>query len=167
MKTTKLKLAALSISLVVAAIYLNSDITEKAVDQGIKLPVNLPSSPDKTHIDNLSREETLEKAVNAIKSTRLDEAKEIYDEILKSEPGNKEALYGMGVLHTKYANYEKATEFLHEAFQADSTAIKRALEDPELVDLRANTAFHNLLRIENEAIPEMHSQMRSAPIPAR
>jgi lipopolysaccharide biosynthesis regulator YciM len=95
-------------------------------------------------------------AEQAIVDTRLEEAQEIFESLLQEDPQNFEARYGLGVVHSLSAEYEKASETLHDAVLVNPDILARALEDERLVDLRSHDSFHHLLRMHNIEIPEMY-----------
>jgi tetratricopeptide (TPR) repeat protein len=103
-------------------------------------------------------------AAQAIESTNLGKAEELYQKLLKIDANDAKASYGLAVVHALKEKPLEAVEQLHDAFRSDKGLVEKAILDPRLEPLKFDKHFQDLLRIEGVSIPEMYRQLHAAPI---
>ena len=62
--------------------------------------------------------DAIERAVEAHRAGRLQEAKDLYEDVLRSQPSHGDANHNLGVVHLQLGNAKEALPYLNAAWQA-------------------------------------------------
>ena len=125
---------------------------------------SVPPTNDTKQLAAADVEALLVTAQEAISQTNLKKAEGIYIELMKKDPANAYARYGLAVVKGLEGKTLESVEQLHEAFRVSPDLIEKALTDPQLESLRNDRYFQDLLRLENKSIPEMYRSTNSPPV---
>ena len=120
----------------------------------------LAIEPDSVAVHNnlgYTFSEALKLAVEHHRAHRLDQAQEIYNQILERQPQHPDALYGLGVLTQQTGQYQTAEKFLRALLRVQPESVKgwfslgnlRQVQDllPEAVE-----AYQQALSIEPDSV---------------
>ncbi len=158
-----LRYLSFGITIAIFAVYLAPNLLKNIPDT----PLSVKPIIESPVIDNTSSEITSleEKAISAMNSSRLVEAEDIYKSMLKSNPADIKAKFGLGVVNALNGENDKATETFHEVFILDPSKINEVLNNPKLEVLKNSKHFQDLLRIHDISIPEMNTHINNPPMP--
>ncbi|MEH2181855.1 tetratricopeptide repeat protein [Nostoc sp.] len=103
-----------------------TNISESKVKSLIQIAIQKHQSGQKDDAESLDKievAEILELAIQQQRDNRLMEAELLYIQVLEKQPGNPEALYGLGLLAQQMGQYQTAEQWLSAALQVQPNSV--------------------------------------------